>query len=67
MKMITKKQIEDAGYTVLTKGGWFYVNPEIIPHDWHDVCKDFGIDEGAKGAYLCIVGVKEDNEGDEND
>jgi hypothetical protein len=58
--MITKKEILKNGYTVLPKGGWFYVDPEIVPHDWHDICKDFGIDVSAKGAYLCIVGVKQD-------
>ena len=58
--MITEKQVVKHGYTVLPKGGWFYVNPEIIPHEWHDICKDFGIDESAKGVYLCIVGVKTD-------
>jgi hypothetical protein len=58
--MITKKQVIENGFTVLPKGGWFYIDPEIIPHEWLDVCKDFGIDESAKGAYLCIVGVKQD-------
>jgi hypothetical protein len=58
--MITKKQVIEHGFTVLPKGGWFYIDPEIIPHEWLDVCKDFGIDESAKGAYLCIVGVKQD-------
>jgi len=57
--MITKKEILENGYTVLPKGGWFYVDPEIIPRDWEDICSDFGIDPSAKGAYLCIVGVKE--------
>ena len=56
--MITEKEVIDSGYTVLPRGGWFYVNPEIIPLDWHDLCKDFGIDEDARGAYLCIAGVK---------
>lgn len=63
--MITEEEVKKNGYTVLPKGGWFYVNPEIIPRDWRDICKDFGINEGAKGAYLCIVGVKEDDEGEE--
>ena len=58
--MITEKQVVKHGYTVLPKGGWFYVNPEIIPHDWHDICTDFGIDESVKGVYLCVVGVKTD-------
>lgn len=58
--MITEKEVVKSGYTVLPKGGWFYINPEIIPHDWLDVCTDFGIDSSAKGAYLCIVGVKTD-------
>jgi len=57
--MITEEEVKKNGYAVLPRGGWFYVNPEIIPRDWHDVCKDFGIDESARGAYLCIAGVKE--------
>jgi hypothetical protein len=42
--MITKKQMEEAGYTVLPKGGWIRLDPEIIPRDWEDVCSDFGVD-----------------------
>jgi hypothetical protein len=58
--MITEKEVIENGYDVLPRGGWIYINPEIMPHDWADVCKDFGIDQSAKGAYLCVVGVKED-------
>lgn len=61
--MLTKKEVEDAGYEVLPKGAWLRIDPTIIPHDWYDVCKDFGIDPECKSAILCIVGVKEeDNE-----
>lgn len=59
--MITQKEIETHGYTVLPKGGWIYINPEIMPRDWDDVCSDFGLDPNASGAYLCIVGVKEES------
>jgi hypothetical protein len=59
--MLTKKAIEKAGYTVLPKGGWFRIDPYIIPQDWHDVCKSFGIDPSCKSAILCIAGVKEEN------
>ena len=58
--MITKAEVIKHGYTVLPKGGWFYVNPEIIPNDWDDICKDFDIDPSCRGVYLCIAGVKED-------
>jgi hypothetical protein len=60
--MLTKKEIEDAGYEVLPRGGWLRIDPSIIPHDWHDVCKDFGIDHNCKSAILCIVGIKEEND-----
>ena len=60
--MLTKKEIEDAGYTVLPKGGWIRINPEIIPHDWQDICKDFDIDPNCSSAVLCVIGVKEENE-----
>jgi len=58
--VITKTEVMKNGYTVLPKGGWIYINPEIIPHDWDDLCKDFGVDPSAKGAYLCVAGFKED-------
>jgi anti-sigma regulatory factor (Ser/Thr protein kinase) len=57
--MITKEAVLQHGYSVLPEGGWIYINPEIIPNDWQSICSDFGISEDAKGAYLCIVGVKE--------
>lgn len=60
--MITKEDILKSGYEVLPNGGWIYIDPEILPHDWHDICSDFGISEDAKGAYLCIAGVKEVSE-----
>jgi hypothetical protein len=60
--MLTRKEIQEAGYAVLPKGGWIRINPEIIPHDWEDVCKDFAIDPSCKSAILCVVGVKEENE-----
>lgn len=59
--MITEDEVLKYGYTVLPKGGWIYINPEIVPHDWADICSDFDIDPDAKGAYLCIVGVKQDD------
>jgi hypothetical protein len=39
--MLTKKQIEDAGYTLLPEGGWMYVDPEIVPRDWYDLSKKY--------------------------
>jgi hypothetical protein len=59
--MITKKEMEDAGYEILPKGGWFRIDPTIVPHDWHDLCSDFGIDPNCESAILCIAGVKEEN------
>ena len=53
--------MEDAGYEILPKGGWFRVDPSIVPHDWHDICSDFGIDPNCESAILCIAGVKEEN------
>ena len=65
--MITKDEVVKHGYTVLPKGGWIFINPEIMPRDWDDVCKDFGIDPSARGAYLCVVGVKEESWEDSDD
>jgi hypothetical protein len=59
--MLTKTEVESKGYTVLPKGGWIYLDPEIMPRDWDDICRDFDIDPSARGAYLCVVGVKEDS------
>jgi hypothetical protein len=57
--MITKKQVEKAGYEVLPKGGWVRLDPMIIPHDWEDICKDFGVHPDCKEMILCVCGVKE--------
>ena len=59
--MLSQKEVESKGYTVLPKGGWIYLDPEIMPRDWDDICRDFDIDPSARGAYLCVVGVKEDS------
>jgi len=60
--MITKQEIEKAGYRVLPKGGWIKLDPTIIPHDWNDICSDFGADPDCKELVLCVCGVKEINE-----
>jgi hypothetical protein len=65
--MITKKQMEKAGYTVLPKGGWIRLDPTIVPHDWEDLCKDFASDPECKELILCICGVKEIYREDENE
>jgi hypothetical protein len=57
--MITKKQIEDAGYEVLPQGGWIRISPENMPRDWDDVCSDFGVDPSCSEIILCVAGVKE--------
>ncbi len=58
--MLTKKEIEKAGYTVLPQGGWLRIDPTIMPHDWHDLSKDFGFDPDAECVYLCVCGIKEE-------
>lgn len=57
--MITEKEVRDSGYQVLPRGGWIYVDPEILPRDWDDLSKSFGFDSECQGVYLCIVGYKE--------
>lgn len=57
--MITEKKIKEGGYAVLPKGGWIRIDPTIIPHDWEDICKDFGADSGCTELILCVAGVKE--------
>ena len=42
--MITEKELLENGYEVLPQGGWVSLNPEVIPHDWADICKDFGVE-----------------------
>jgi len=63
--MLTKKQLEKAGYKVLPIGGWFVVDPTLIPHDWKTICKSFDADPKCKELVLCISGVKEIHEGEE--
>jgi hypothetical protein len=62
--MITKKAVIENGYEVLPRGGWVYLNPEIVPKDWHDLAKGLGFDPDCKGVYLCIAGFKEENAND---
>ena len=57
--MLSQSDIEKAGYTVLPQGGWMYIDPEIVPKDWHDLAKNFGFDSNCRGVYLCVVGVME--------
>lgn len=64
--MVTKEEIEKAGFTVLPIGGWIRIDPEIIPHDWDDICKDFNIDPNCRSVILCIAGVKEENDDGES-
>jgi len=61
--MITEEELIKNGYRVLPKGGWIRINPEIIPHDWHDICKDFGCDPDCHEIILAVVGVEEIREG----
>jgi hypothetical protein len=63
--MITKQQVEKAGYRVLPKGGWIRLDPTIISMDWYDLCNDFDIDPECEEVILCICGIKEVHEGDE--
>jgi hypothetical protein len=60
--MIKEKELIDSGYSVLPQGGWIRLNPEIVPHDWVDICKDFGVDPDCKEIILAVCGVKEINE-----
>jgi hypothetical protein len=59
--MITEQELLDSGYTVLSQGGWIRLNPEIIPHDWLDICKDFGVDPDCHELILAVCGVKQIN------
>jgi hypothetical protein len=59
--MIKEKELIDSGYSVLSNGGWIRLNPEIIPHDWADICKDFGVDPDCEEIILAVCGVKEIN------
>ena len=61
--MITSKELIDSGYSVLSKGGWIRLSPEIVPHDWVDICKDFGVDPDCHELILAVCGVKQINEG----
>jgi hypothetical protein len=61
--MITEEQLIDSGYSVLSQGGWIRLNPEIIPHDWVDICKDFGVNPDCHELILAVCGVKQINDG----
>jgi len=59
--MISKNELVESGYTVLPKGGWIRIDPEIIPHDWEDICKDFNADPNCGSLILAVAGVKEES------
>jgi hypothetical protein len=59
--MLSQKEIEKAGYTVLPHGGWIRIDPQSMPHDWHDLSKDFGFDPNAESVILCVCGIKEES------
>jgi len=63
--MLTKQEIEKAGYRVLPQGGWIRLDPTIIPMDWYDICNDFGVDPECEEIVICVCGVKEIYEGDQ--
>lgn len=57
--MITENELKDQDYEVLPRGAWLRIDPEMMPRDWHDVCKDFGVDPSCDEIILAIAGVKE--------
>ena len=57
--MITKSQVLKGGYTVLPKGGWFCLDPEIDPIGWDSLAENFGFDPTCKEVILCVCGYKE--------
>jgi hypothetical protein len=59
--MIKEKELIDSGYRVLPQGGWIRLSPEIVPHDWADICKDFGVNPDCQEIILAVCGVKEIN------
>ena len=61
--MITEQELVEHGYEVLPQGGWVRLNPEIIPHDWENICEDFGVDPDCHEIILAVCGVKEIKEG----
>ena len=61
--MITSEELIESGYSVLPQGGWIRLNPEIIPHDWVDICKDFGVDADCHELILAVCGVKQITDG----
>ena len=61
--MIKEKELIDSGYSVLPHGGWIRLSPEIIPHDWLDICKDFGVNPDCHELILAVCGVKQINDG----
>jgi hypothetical protein len=61
--MIKEKELIDSGYSVLSKGGWIRLSPDIVPHDWVDICKDFGVDPECHELILAVCGVKQINDG----
>lgn len=59
--MLTEKQVEQAGYSVLPEGGWLRIAPEDFPHDWQDLAKKLKFNPNSTKVILCVCGVAEEN------
>jgi len=55
--MVTREEMEKAGYTVLENGGHIIMAPEDLPHEWEFMCEAFGVDPQSKELVLCVCGV----------
>ena len=57
--MITENELKEHGYEVLPRAGWLRIDCTMMPKDWYDICKDFGVDPSCDEIILAIAGVKE--------
>ena len=63
--MITQTELEKQGYTVLPKGACFTIDSNMMPWEWDDVCKDFGVDANCTEIILAVAGVIEIQKGED--
>ena len=54
--MITDDELKQHGYSVVK--GHIRLDYEALPHDWYDLCKDFGVSHDCDELILAVCGVK---------
>ena len=59
--MLTKENWEKKGWTIVPKGGWMAIDPELLGGDWDVMAKALGFDPKCKEVIIGITAFKQIN------